>query len=117
MRKRSKTDLQTGYSHRQRRKSLNNCLAILGAPIKDIYANPKLYGSHGQHKPVGGSIYNRYSMAELWQMLRWHYLSAAKRYHPDRYSVSENRMKEINWAYETGIKLLRARCKPEEWVY
>ena len=113
MRKRSKTALQTAASHYQRRKSLNNCLAILGAPIKDIYAAPYRYGNRRQR----GSIYTRYTMAELWQMLRWHYLDAAKRYHPDRYSVSEKRMKEINWAYETGIKLLRARCNPEEWVY
>jgi len=114
--KRSKTGLQTAASHYQRRKSLNNCLAILGAPIKDIYANPYKYGARGQHRQVGGSIYKRYSMDELWQMLRWHYLDTAKKHHPD-ITGDDTKMKEINWAYETGLHLLRARCKPEEWVY
>ena len=113
MRKRSKTDIQTGFSHRQRRKSLNACLAILGAPIKDIYSAPHRCGNREQR----GSIYARYTIDELWVMLRWHYLDAAKKYHPDKSIRSEKRMKEINWAYETGTKLLRARCNPEGWVY
>ena len=92
----------------KKKASLNCCLAVLGADIKSIYANPYQYGVRGQHIPVKGSIYNRYDLDELHRMLDDLHKKAIKKHHHDL-TGDEETMKEINWAVETGRRLLKKR--------
>jgi len=87
---------------------LNRCLSILGADVKDVYANPYSYGGHGQHRPVNGSIYARYTLDELQMMLKGLHRQAIKRFHHDL-TGDEEPMKEINWAWQTGRRLIQIR--------
>ena len=92
-----------------RSRTIHQCLITLGAKRKDVYleslpAPTYLY-----------SIYNRYSIDELYYMVKTLYKESIKKYHIDKHFNSkrrkfyEKKTVHINEAHQKALKILR--CK------
>ena len=103
----NKTVLFTG-----RPNTINQCLMILGAKKDDVYLNWK---SAIHPSKYFWSIYNRYTMDDLYYMVEKLYKESIKKYHVDLHSNSGNRTfyeektKRINEAHQRALKILKNR--------
>lgn len=95
------------------RNSINACLVDLGAPVKEVYTNGcKLpTGVRGGYK-TRKSIYDRYTIGDLFSWIRHLYHTEVKRYHHDL-TGDEEEIKRINVTYTKAKKILTHRAVQE----
>ena len=92
---------------RRTRKSLHNCLVVLGAAIEDVYAYPKGLGGRGGWKR--GTIFDKYDLYELHEWVDKLFVIRLKAVHPDLIGGDTGRMAEANEARDMAKRLLSYR--------
>ena len=92
---------------RRQKKSLHNCLVVLGAAIEDVYAYPKGLGGRGGWKR--GTIFDKYDLYELNEWVDDLFVVRLKQVHPDKTGGNTERMAEANVARDTAKRLLSRR--------
>jgi hypothetical protein len=93
-----------------RKKSINHCLLVLGATKEEVYLDHNKRVFKTPHRSTNYSIYDKYSREDLKDWLRYLYVEALKKYHPDKHP--ENAVlyteicQELGKAYQQGEKIL-----------
>lgn len=104
------TDLDTRYLFlkKKRAQRIPSCLNVLG--MRDAFAATDATKS-GAHK----IITQRYTTAELRELVEYYYRQSAKRYHPDHFTDPDRRqqaeemMKIINCTRDRALRILHNR--------
>lgn len=88
--------------------SIHQCLMALGAERDNVYVG-------GKYRTRIGSIYNRYTIEELYEMVENLFKESIKKYHIDLHFNSgerefyEEKTKLINEAHQRALKILKGR--------
>jgi hypothetical protein len=90
-----------------KRKSINHCLLVLGAPHDEVYYSSNDRIPKTSHRASNRSIYDNYERHELLAWARYLYVESLKKYHPDIHPENPRLYTEI--CQELGKAYLRAK--------